>query len=371
MADVVLVGGWLDPGALRQIDRLSGRLATRGVACRLVCVAGAGGGQGVVECPGLGSRWRRPWALRRLAGADGLEPPDLLHVLGHDMAGVGLELAERWCRPYVVSIEDFPDLSDGLRVSRRWFRGLIVPCADLADELVRAFGVPATWIDVVPPGLLDSEPACPAGAGPRIPVVGTAVAADRVEGLATFFRAARIILDAARDVEFVVASTGGEESNLRRLADWLQLKEHVTFADGCVDGEAFWRVLDVYCQSSVAPATGRGLAQALAHAVPAVASDVPGLRSWILPGLTGHLVPPGDPDALAAVILELLAAPEQARQLGLSAREFVARSCHPDREADLLAALYQHALSESLPPADLAPADGLLLPIAGAARGAE
>ncbi len=349
MADVVLVGGRLEIAELHLLDRLSGRLATRTVASRLVCIAGNGGGPGVIECPGLGNRWRRPWALRRLTGGDEIESPELLHVLGLEMAEIGLELAERWERPYVLALDEFPGRGDRLRVSRRWCRGLIVPCADLADELVESYGVPRGWIDVVAPGIVTAEPVPSEGRSPRITVVGTAVAVDRIEGLATFFQAARRILDTGRDVEFVVARTRGEESGLRRLAEWLQLKDRVTFADGHLEGEACWRVLDVYCQSSLVPHAGRGLGLALAHAIPAVASDVPGLRSWIIPEQTGRLVPPGDPDALANAILDLLAAPDQAHALGRNGRAFVADTCNPDREADLLATIYRRALAGPLP----------------------
>ena len=45
----------------------------------------------------------------------------------------------------------------------------------------------------------------------------------------------------------------------------------------------------------------------------AVASDVPGLAAEITPGRTGALFPPGDADALAAILTWLARAPEPVR----------------------------------------------------------
>jgi glycosyltransferase involved in cell wall biosynthesis len=56
--------------------------------------------------------------------------------------------------------------------------------------------------------------------------------------------------------------------------------------------------------------------EALACGVPAVASDIGGVREWLLPGETGVLVPPKDPVALAAALQELLFDESRNRQFG-------------------------------------------------------
>ena len=60
---------------------------------------------------------------------------------------------------------------------------------------------------------------------------------------------------------------------------------------------------------------GRTLALAMAYGVPAVATDLEGLRSLVQHGVTGLSVPPGDSAALARTILELLALRRAARWL--------------------------------------------------------
>jgi glycosyltransferase involved in cell wall biosynthesis len=53
---------------------------------------------------------------------------------------------------------------------------------------------------------------------------------------------------------------------------------------------------------------------------PVVASDVGGLRDLIRPGVTGLVVPPGDPSALAAALDRLLDDPDARRRMGEAGR---------------------------------------------------
>ncbi len=60
---------------------------------------------------------------------------------------------------------------------------------------------------------------------------------------------------------------------------------------------------------------------AFACGTPVVASDLPGFREIIDPGVNGLLVRPDDPQALGAACCELLADPERARAMGAASRE--------------------------------------------------
>jgi glycosyltransferase involved in cell wall biosynthesis len=64
-----------------------------------------------------------------------------------------------------------------------------------------------------------------------------------------------------------------------------------------------------------------------------VASDVGGLRDVVQHGVTGLLVPPGDPGALAAALDSLLDDPQTRRRMGeagrLQARRFEAAALVP------------------------------------------
>jgi glycosyltransferase involved in cell wall biosynthesis len=83
---------------------------------------------------------------------------------------------------------------------------------------------------------------------------------------------------------------------------------------------------------------GAGLTVALeglASGRPVVATDNPGMSTYVDHGRTGLLVPPDDPDAMAAAIGELLSDPVRAAQMGAAGRKEVeARftSAHMARE---------------------------------------
>jgi glycosyltransferase involved in cell wall biosynthesis len=259
------------------------------------------------------------------------------------MGPVGLALAEHWRLPYIQTVDEFLGPGERLRVSRAWCRRLVAVSPDLADDLARGFGVPPAFLSVVCRGI--SFPETAAGPAParttRVPVIGTAGPLVATSGFATFLNAARRVLDAGIDAEFVIAGQGEDEVDLRRRADRLRIADRVTFASHSLEGLRFWDVLDVFCHTSLIPTVGRALAMAMAAGVPSIASDVRGLRALVEHEVTGVRVPPNNSTALAATILSLLGDREGAGRLGRLGREVVLRDFQPDDEARGLEAVYR------------------------------
>jgi phosphatidylinositol alpha-mannosyltransferase len=78
-------------------------------------------------------------------------------------------------------------------------------------------------------------------------------------------------------------------------------------------------------KASITPALGGEsfglvLAEALACATPAVASDIPGYADVATPEVA-TLVPPGDAEALADAVVDLLADEERRVEMGRAARQ--------------------------------------------------
>jgi glycosyltransferase involved in cell wall biosynthesis len=69
-----------------------------------------------------------------------------------------------------------------------------------------------------------------------------------------------------------------------------------------------------------AGATGLLEAKAMGKAV--IVTGTPGIADYVEDGVTARVVPPGDPDALAAVIRELWEKPAEAARLGANARRW-------------------------------------------------
>ncbi len=79
--------------------------------------------------------------------------------------------------------------------------------------------------------------------------------------------------------------------------------------------------------------------EAMLSGLPVVASDIPGPREQVLPGVTGILVPPADPEALAAALGTLAASPEKRLSMGLEGR---ARAITCYDEAKVIARTLDH-----------------------------
>ena len=66
------------------------------------------------------------------------------------------------------------------------------------------------------------------------------------------------------------------------------------------------------------------LFEMMACGTPVVASDFPGMADLVRAGPCGHVVPPGDPEALASAVAALAADPEQARAMGAAGARLIA-----------------------------------------------
>jgi glycosyltransferase involved in cell wall biosynthesis len=345
---LVLAGRLGEPEQPGSISAILERLARRSISAQVLCAARepASPADGrIFEMPRLGSRWRRTFAARRLRFDEGLKRPELLHVISTELASVGLAIADHWRIPYLLTVDEFLPPGGRIGVSRRWCRGFSAPSDALAADLTRALAVPADFLTVIRPGIAIPEESSATTRRGVVPVIGTAGPLVPSAGLVAFLSAARRVLDAGIDAEFVIAGQGESEFDLRRRAERLRIADRTTFAGRNVIGLRFWRALDVFCQTSLCPTVGRTLALAMAYGVPAVATDLEGLRALVAHGVTGLRIPPGDSGALAQTILELLADPARTRRLGQAGREAIRHNFDPEGEADQLTALYRRALA--------------------------
>ncbi|HVE87723.1 MAG TPA: glycosyltransferase family 4 protein [Myxococcales bacterium] len=116
------------------------------------------------------------------------------------------------------------------------------------------------------------------------------------------------------------------------------------------DVAPWYRGLSVVVQPSREEAFSLVPLEAMASGCCVVASALPYARQVVEHGRTGFLYPPGDVEALRAVLEELMASPERAEQVGRSAAEEARARLGVDREAALLLEAYR-GLLRARPPA--------------------
>ena len=102
------------------------------------------------------------------------------------------------------------------------------------------------------------------------------------------------------------------------------ISDNVRFAGWRKDIEEILPMFDIFVLPSLNEGMGRVLVEAMAAAVPIVASDTGGIPDVVRHRENGFLVPPGDPEALAEALLQLMRNPDEADRMGHNGRRLAA-----------------------------------------------
>jgi glycosyltransferase involved in cell wall biosynthesis len=134
-------------------------------------------------------------------------------------------------------------------------------------------------------------------------LVGSVGRLDEQKGYDVLIRAARLVVDEQPNVYFAIAGQGPLRAILSRLITDLGLNANVQLCGFRQDVENFLYALDLFVCSSNWEGLPLALLEAMMLEKPVVATDVGGNAEVVQPGVTGELVPKGDPAALAESIL--------------------------------------------------------------------
>jgi glycosyltransferase involved in cell wall biosynthesis len=178
-------------------------------------------------------------------------------------------------------------------------------------------------------------------------VVGLVGRLVREKGFPEAFQAAASLRD--RHPELRVAVIGPEEPD---KADALTDVDRRVAADAGVrflgardDVPRLYAAMDMFVLASHREGFPLSPMEAAAMGVPAVVTDIRGCRQVVDDGVTGLLVPPRDPRALAAAIARLAADAALRRRIGTAARRKAAESFGHQRCVDVVLATYDRLLA--------------------------
>jgi glycosyltransferase involved in cell wall biosynthesis len=164
----------------------------------------------------------------------------------------------------------------------------------------------------------------------------------------------RLFLDAAARVaarepaaRFVIVGDGVLRPEMERHARELGIADRVSFTGWRRDLPRIYADLDVLVVSSDNEGTPVSAIEAMATGCPVVGTRVGGLPDLIAEGETGYLVPPKDPEALAAGILRLLQNPPDARRIAARAQQSVRTRFSVERLVADMEMLYSELLSKA------------------------
>lgn len=329
-------------GGQAQVDLLVGGLAARGHGQLVAAPAGplaerlAARGVAVVRFAPHGDLdWPAGLVLAARARAFA---PDVVHLHDARAHALGWFAARATGAACVVSrrvaFGATVRLPHAFKYTRLPIDRFLALSGPVRDELV-ALGVPAERIELVPDAVdvaavgravvaarADGSAAtrrAATGAGAGAFVVGTIAAFTREKGQDVLLAAAG--RSAARP-HVILHGAGPEEATLRAFATRAPRPVGVAFVS---DDEPFVTLaaLDVLVVPSRAEGLGSIALVAQAAGVPVIAAAIGGLPEIVHDGRTGLLVPPGDPEALAAALDRVHAEPAGARARAEAARAAV------------------------------------------------
>jgi glycosyltransferase involved in cell wall biosynthesis len=136
---------------------------------------------------------------------------------------------------------------------------------------------------------------------------------------ATMLDAFAVVRHALPGAQLVMVGSGPLEADLRRRAAQPDLAGGVLFTGTRDDVERLLPGFDVFVMSSRFEGLPIALLEAMNAGVAPVVTRVGGIPEVVLDGENGRLVEPGEPDALAGLIVALAADPDERRRLGAAA----------------------------------------------------
>lgn len=281
---------------------------------------------------------------------------DLVHSFDFYSNILGVPAARLARVPAVIASQrDLGDLRP--RLQRR-LHNIVLRLADyvvvntdiVAERIAKAGVVAPTRIVVIPNGVDGARfSGRPGGDSDRRPgriVIGTLAVLRPEKGLGDFVRAARHVAERFPEARFVIWGDGPLRADLERTVRDVGLSGAVALAGATLEPEAALKTLDIFVLPSLSEACSNALLEAMATGRAVVATRVGGNPALVEDQVTGLLVPPGDPAALAKAVIRLIEDPALAAELGARAQRRVLAEFGIDRMLARFEALYDRVLAE-------------------------
>jgi glycosyltransferase involved in cell wall biosynthesis len=296
-------------------------------------------------------------AYRRLAEA-GFRP-DILHANVYE-AGVPAVLIGRQTGAPVVISEHASDFVrrrlPPWQVQKARFAfsraARVLPVSRTLQSAIERYGIRARFSVV--PNVVDTDLFKPAtepqrrDGARRLATVGSLVP---IKGFDHLLRAMALLRSERDDWRLFIVGEGPERQALTGLAETLGLSDRVTFLGQVPKPELaeLLRSVDLFVVSSLVETFSAAAAEALASGVPVLATRCGGPEEYLTPDL-GHLVAPGDPEALRDGLADMLNRPDTFSRSALAA--FARRRFSLDEVGRQLDAVYEECLPGGRGPGD-------------------
>jgi glycosyltransferase involved in cell wall biosynthesis len=176
------------------------------------------------------------------------------------------------------------------------------------------------------------------------PLIGTIALLRPRKGIEYLLRAIRIVTKLIPEARCVIVGDAADAhygNALRKLCEELDIVTKVQFVAFRDDIPNILSAMDVFVLPSL---FGEGLPlvilEAMAAAKPVIATPVEGTKEAIVEGDTGIYVPPGNHEAIAKALIELISNPNRRDAMGQRGRQIVLAQFNGARMTEQAEKLY-------------------------------
>jgi sugar transferase (PEP-CTERM/EpsH1 system associated) len=294
------------------------------------------------RAPGID--WRITWRLSRLMRRERIQ---VVHSHNWSTFAYAVSSARMAGVPVVIHGEHGRDTASGsVSRRRRLLERLLAACTDhftavsqgICDHIRHDWGIAEDRVTLIPNGVdltrfgigyPRAQGLARLGLREGERLIGMVGEFRPIKDHMTLVRAFASVRRRIPGARLILVGYDAEDGFARRLRDEPlgdpRLLDDIRLVGLRTDVPEILSLLDVYVNCSLYEGMSNSILEAMASRKPVVATAVGGTPDIVEDGRTAWLVPPGDPEALADRLIQVLEDPEGAQQMGQRGRERVER----------------------------------------------
>lgn len=148
------------------------------------------------------------------------------------------------------------------------------------------------------------------------PVVGIVANLRPVKGLDVFLKAARLVATQIPEVRFLIVGDGVEKGHLLNMVQNSNLGSYVSFLGKVIDVASLLQAVDIGVLSSYSESFSNAILEYMIAGLPVVCTDTGGNREAITHEKNGFIVPIGEYETMANMIVRIIKDIHLAKDMG-------------------------------------------------------